>query len=237
MQIRPNLLYRAGSLAHLTAKGKVALSDLGIQSVIDLRSEDEVAKAPDKLPFAIKHVHLPIKDPSRVPRLRAAWAVLVRRNKLAEALSEGYTRVMIDANGPVLGLALRHVAESDGATVVHCTAGKDRTGLLTAIILKLLHVSDADIMSDYLVSNRFSDQIARRIAQDIQLLKRAGLSDRQIRPILQVTPKLLTDSFSHIDYHHGSLTNYLEMKCGVDAPLRHKLREKMLMPLADPSAK
>ena len=151
-------LIRSDTLCRLTPAGQAALLDYGVRTVVDLRFPEEVARDPH--PFAaqplqpppntrpVLYLHLPVnagRDPSFDAALAQAFTT-------AETLDEIY-RIELDAN--VRGLA--HIAAAvarapDGGVVVHCHAGKDRTGIVTALLLSIAGVPDEVIAEDYALS-------------------------------------------------------------------------------------
>lgn len=221
-------LYRSGTLAQLTAKGREQLTALGIKQVIDLRSVDEAKTSPSQLPNGVKTLHLPIKDPNRFPKARAFWTVLVKRERLETVLIDGYTRVMIGSNGDQIGRALKAIAAEPGATLVHCTAGKDRTGLLIAILLRMLGATDNVVLQDYLASNRCIEQIEELVAHDLSRLRRIGLTEEQIRPILATSSTTLETAFDFLANNYGTLNNYLDSQANFRHEDRTRLRTLLL---------
>jgi protein-tyrosine phosphatase len=112
---------------------------------------------------------------------------------------------------------------SDKAVIVNCTAGKDRTGLATALVLSALGVPRDTIMQDYLLSNSALDMD--------RLLADAGLNALPadaIKPLLDVEPAYLDAAFEQIDKDYGSVENYLKRELGVDRAAIQRLRQRML---------
>jgi protein tyrosine/serine phosphatase len=124
----------------------------------------------------------------------------------------------------------RTLAEADGAIVVHCAAGKDRTGLICALTHHVLGVHADDIMADYLLTNDES-RMARKMAflgpwlRDTvgQTVDEAGL-----RVAVSVSPAYLETAFAVIREAHGSLDGYLSQVLGVDEALRGRLQARLL---------
>lgn len=226
--IRPNLVYRSGTLSELTDLGVIQLAELGIHTIVDLRSIEEKDNAPDRLPSGVRYLHRPIADPSRMPRLRAVWTVFRQRNQLGQVLLDVYKRIIIDTNAHIIGELFNIIAANQGPLLIHCTAGKDRTGLSIALLLKLLTIPDSTIISDYAISNQFTDRFAQLIKRDLSMLSRVGLSDEQIRPIISADPAILTAALQHIDDQYGSLEQYLSTQTGIDTAKITHLRQILL---------
>jgi protein-tyrosine phosphatase len=130
--------FRSDALAGLTPTGKQSIGDLGIRRIVDLRSDDETIVEPTELP-GVTIVRAPIftgERPSVLPDRQITLA--------------GVYDVMVDAHGDRLAEAVRQVARAGGETVlVHCTAGKDRTGLVVALVLLALGVHRDAVVDDY----------------------------------------------------------------------------------------
>ena len=150
-------LYRADSLNHLSREDHAEIRRLGIATVIDLRSTDEVelGRFPvDELPVSFHHLPLieTVSDPeqfSMVPGL----------------LARSYID-MIDEAGPHIMSAIDVLSvEANQPAIVHCTAGKDRTGVLIALILGLLGVPDDAIIEDYAMSAVSMRKLQERLAE------------------------------------------------------------------------
>ena len=127
-------LVRSSALHELTPDGAAALRALGVVRVIDLREPGEGGAAAHDVEVAV------------LPVYRFTTGVPVDGN--LEALM---TRV-IDTRGEVLAEIVETVASTEGLVAVHCTIGKDRTGLVVALVLSAAGVPDADIVADYALS-------------------------------------------------------------------------------------
>ena len=151
--VRWNRLFRADALSALTESEWQALWDKGVRTVIDLRSGAEVRMFPDHVPQGMTFAHCPLfEDDVDMQNLDTGAAAAFRKSMV-----ESYIGVARDTPW-LLGAALHTVSEGlkNGAVIFHCTAGKDRTGILAATILYLLDAYACDIMADYEVSNTYN---------------------------------------------------------------------------------
>jgi protein-tyrosine phosphatase len=139
---------RADSVRHLTPAGWQALVDYGVRTIVDLRRHDELARdAPLELPVDV--VHVPLETAADERRVRTAW----RREGDDEAGIRAAYVLMTELLAANFARAVEAVAEApDGGVVVHCYAGKDRTGLVCAMLLRLSGVGVEDVAGDYGVS-------------------------------------------------------------------------------------
>jgi protein-tyrosine phosphatase len=143
--LRQGLAVRADDLSMITEADAVTLTERGLSSVIDLRSSGEVAltgRGPlAGLPVAYHHLPLMADIGAGMPRegLRAFTH---------EAMGRMYVR-MVEGAAPQLATALTVIALAPGATAFHCAAGRDRTGVVAALLLLALGATDDDIVEDY----------------------------------------------------------------------------------------
>lgn len=224
-------VYRSGAINHLSAEGVADLSKLGLRLVYDLRSADEQPDNPDQLPDnpRPRYIHSPLNDPSKINRVRALWALYAQRDKISDLLLDGYVRVAIDKNALVLGSILRSLADGENRPIlVHCTAGKDRTGIVIALLLSLLGVPEELIVADYALSNLWHAHFAERVNTDLAILKRLRLTAEDISPILIANPDTLKAMFAHIRQKYGSVTTYVTDFAGLDVATIERLRHDLL---------
>lgn len=147
--IRWHRLYRADALSALTPDEWETLYARGIRTVVDLRSRSETVSMPDRVPDGILWVHCPLQtEQLDLAHLDEGAAAAFRRS-----MAESYTDIL-DKTPQLLAAAVQTVADrlAEGAVLFHCTAGKDRTGVLAATLLHILGAYDADILAEYEVS-------------------------------------------------------------------------------------
>ena len=154
-RVRSGRLFRSDALQRVTPADVKRLRDaIGLQTLVDLRSSHEVAREGrgplESLPIAYHHLPFfdgPERDPGRngLPNLAAIYLAMLRfaREPIARAL---------DA-----------LAASPGAAVFHCAAGKDRTGVLSAVVLGVAGVGDDDIVEDYAYTRHALPKIVERL--------------------------------------------------------------------------
>lgn len=158
-RLRPGRVVRSDDLSALTPDATVALvRRLAPRLVVDLRTEQECLREGRGLSAEpdVRWVNLPLQPLAAVTPEQEAQG-------LATSLLEDYRR-QLQVNGAPLLAALRLLAEPDGLpAVVHCTAGKDRTGLVVALLLDLLGVEAEQIVADYVLTADNMDRVRARI--------------------------------------------------------------------------
>ncbi|KAF7289236.1 TYR-PHOSPHATASE-2 domain-containing protein [Mycena indigotica] len=148
---KPNLLYRCADPSRITPTGKIQLQALGISDVFDFRADDEIASyntpAPDVAGITFHRV--PVSEKRAFDPISLA----ARMEEFANDERGTFVRLnneILESAGPAFQTVLRHMLDNpDKPCMVHCTIGKDRTGIFTALLLMLLGVPDKDIAAEY----------------------------------------------------------------------------------------
>lgn len=232
LRVRWGLVYRTGSLAAATDADLQLLTDLNIRLVCDLRTVDEVISGPDRLPVNMAPVyrHLPVDTGAQTSRQMRA--VLLNPSNLQAVMDEAYTYHMIEQNGAVIGETLAALANPVNLPVIiHCTAGKDRTGIIIALLLALLGVPDETILADYSLSNyyfaAFRDYIASKFKQPQAFLM--GIQVDDLQPLLTANPETMRRTLVYVRENYGSVEHYLAQKADIDAATVAKIRDNLLV--------
>jgi protein-tyrosine phosphatase len=216
--VRWRKIFRSNHLGQLTAADIAVLRQLGVRSAFDFRGKDERGEALCGLEEIETH-SLPV-EPTVVAALRAIHASgrPATADDALEVMRDSY-RGYVEHNTPRFRALFMHLLEERAPLVIHCTAGKDRTGFACALILHTLGVADDVIAEDYLLTNRFYRRDPS-VSSD--------LSD-EVRQVLgTVQASFLAAAFETINAGYGSLDNYLRDGLGIGAAEREGLRERYL---------
>ena len=235
--IRHGAVYRSGELNGLTDSDREVLAALAIRSVFDLRTPAERAAAPANWngagpeTIALSPGFGPGEDPASV--IGAFFADGINAATATAAMQAVTVKIALD--GAVeIGQLLRRVGTGDTPTIIHCTAGKDRTGVVSALLLLLLGVPKEAIYLDYLRSNAaVPHQIARfRSAAKARATGLppgiAGMPPDAIRVLLGVDSRYLDAAFAAIDVQYGSFRAYVAEGLGLTSEDTRILRERLL---------
>ena len=156
--VRWRRLYRSDALQDLTeADAAVVREELNIRLVVDLRNSDEAERDGRGVLAGLdtEYRHIPLLEERGFPPFTGQDVV--------ERLSSTY-QWLVHNSGPRVARAVGAIADANGEGVVfHCSAGKDRTGLLASMILEVLGVDDETIAADYVLTNEAVEGILRRI--------------------------------------------------------------------------
>lgn len=227
-QIAWDRVYRAGSLARATESDLTWLAQRGVRWVCDLRTEEETQAEPDRLPANAQYIHHTARtvQDNRLQRLVQMW---LDPSYLERLLLDLYTTILLDENAAVFGTVFRRLALPDEFPIlIHCTAGKDRTGMTVALLLDVLDVPDEIIIADYSLSNLWFDEL-RAISQTIiQQLARFGVSEQASTPLFSAHPQTMRDALAYLRQHYGSARQYLIEQAGLDPATIDAVRENLL---------
>lgn len=180
-----NKLFRSDSLVALKEEQWEKFRELGIKTIIDLRSKSETITYPDQVPEGIEYFHCPMqKEEIDLEDVEGST-----ERAFSKSMNEGYC-LMLD-NGPhLIANAVNTVINGleKGGVLFHCTAGKDRTGTLAAILYTLLGAAREDIIADYQVSHTYNEPGLNKLVKEMgkyEEMKYAMLSEPDyIEPFL-----------------------------------------------------
>lgn len=221
---RTGAVIRSDNLGALSADGWRAFADHGVTRVVDLRWPEERAEDPPR-DADVEVVHVSVLGPS-LDGERGYLKELDARVDAVEDIADHYAWSYVDfleRNRSRFGEAFAAVADADGPVVIHCMGGKDRTGLVAAILLRLAGVSLDEIGADYGLSG---PNLA--VGLDAWLDSAPDAAERRRREKLSTTPALaMARVIEDIEDRYGSIAGYLEaagLQPGQIDRLRARLR-------------
>lgn len=227
------VLYRSAHHARATDADLRRMEALGIAVVIDLRRKSERDREPSRRParFTAQVIDNDIGDVGMAPHLTFVANNDLTPENVRAFMIEEYRRIPFEPRHLDLYRRYFHaLAQAPGPVVIHCAAGKDRTGLLAALTHHVVGVHPDDIVEDYLLTNQAA-RIEERAPQSQEMIaqttgRRPSLE--AVRAFLGVLPEYLEAAFTEIDAGHGALDAYLERALGVDADVKARLRSRLL---------
>ncbi|MET0974693.1 MAG: tyrosine-protein phosphatase [Leifsonia sp.] len=197
--VRRGVLFRSDGLSRLDDAGRDALRSLAVHTIIDLRDEYETTAMPDAVDgLGVDTVRLPVFEGSGASQGGGTISL--------EAL---YARIVTQHSGVVIE-ALRTIAgHRDGAVLVHCTAGKDRTGVIVALALLAVGVDRALVVEDYAATE--SNLAGEWLEGMIAMVGEYGVPDSpELRVLMGGSPShAIAAAIDLIERDHGSIRQYL----------------------------
>jgi len=229
-KVRRNSLFRCGTLTHLTDVGQHQFADLDIGLVCDLRRDDERAEQPTQLTrSAPEQLLLPI-DPGSAMQLREKLnndgLDVEQRRYFMTSLTGELTRDHADEYRQMFD---RLLAVDDGGFLVHCSAGKDRTGVASALLLHALGVEREVIKADYMLTNITIDYEGYVVPKMVGRYERLGAPDKEaIMALAGVHEAYLDAAYDGMHHDHEDVEAYLTSALGLSSKMREQLRERFL---------
>lgn len=216
------VVYRSNALT-LSTRDLDHLATLDITEVIDLRTPEEIAAKPDSSIPGATWVNENV-----LGSLGTSTAPSFTTPADAETMMTGaYTTMVTDpAARDALAETLTRIAQADGAVIVHCTAGKDRTGWVSALLLHIAGVDDALIDNNYLLTNQYS---RATISSTLAVIRSTNgeSAAAAYAPLLGVQRSFLDASRSAAIAEYGSIDGYLQDGLGLSRTTLDILRGKL----------
>jgi len=233
--IKKGLLYRSGGLDQSSEGDLRQLAALGIQTVVDLRMPQERSDAPDRIPvnLEVQFVQLPMKmlvTPKSGYLATLASLILgeARRTNFGRLAQQTYQEYAIRYREEISRI-LRMVADGRNLPVlIHCTAGKDRTGVVCSLIQRALGVTGDIVMQDYLLSNEWLNEYNRALLKRLRFLTLFGVPKRKFLPLLEARREYLQAVFDQIQSDYGDLEKYFREGLNFSDEELLKMKELLL---------
>lgn len=228
-RLRPGRLFRSDGLDELSHADQARLAMLGIGHVLDLRASAEIARSPSRWPEAMR----PRIWSGAESAAEADINGLMQRDGLDAgafhaAMCTVYSRFPDDLADAVCALSMAVIDEGAGATLVHCTAGKDRTGFAVAMLLHAIGIDRDDVMADYLMSNACFDRARVRFDTGGRLTALEARAPGAVTALVGVHADYLHAAERRIEADHGSIDGWLEARAGLSGQRRALLAERLL---------
>jgi protein-tyrosine phosphatase len=229
--VRWDRLYRTSDLSKLTRSDLEYLSQFDVKLVCDFRSDRERVASPDRtIDDAPKRLDLPVDqegiDPEELRRkIRTGGMVALG---VEQTMRDAYRSFVTDYSEEWAAMFQRLVREENLPTVVHCTAGKDRTGFASALVLLALGVSEETVFEDYLSTNYYQQDFFRFILRWVPLYSFFRTDPEDLLPLIEARREYLQAALDEMVARYGSIGAYLEQALGLDTEMRAKLEHHFL---------
>ncbi len=232
-RVRWGSVFRSGELSQLTDQDLVTLEGLGIRTVVDLRSPQEVsARGQSLAPAGAEVVPMPISSGDMFTRL-IPMMLQGDFSQVPSDLLEQVNRVLVrDFSAEFAGLLRKVVDPANRPLVFHCTQGKDRAGFGAATVLTALDVPWPTVVEDYLLSNHFRKADNERLLTMIRQVLPQGDGDEldlsKIEGLLYVKETSIDAAHDEIVSQHGDLEGFLTKGLGLGSQELEQLRDDLL---------
>lgn len=188
-------IVRADSLSNLPLASQRTLLDYPIHTVIDLRRSSELQASPDVFAQSphVKYVNI---------------SLLEDENKVGQVQSlEELYRLMLETSQEPIKLTIETLAQKDTfPCLLHCTIGKDRTGLIVALLLGLSDVDPTIIADDYALSEQYLDPLFQSYRARAE---QSGNNTQRLAWLVRSRHETMLATLAYLEEHYGSVRNYL----------------------------
>jgi protein-tyrosine phosphatase len=215
-------VYRADEIGKLTDADMEELKRRKIYTVIDFRSEDEAAAAPDRLLPGADYLLLPAGSGNSTDSAISAKGHVSGTDAMVAFYSD--ISAFKEKYRPFFRKLL--MLPDTSAIVFHCSAGKDHTGIAAALFLYIMDVPRETIMADYMATNIYRKVENEKMIDS--LVNEQGIDRGTATEIMEANPLYLEAVFSALKRKYGSIDSFLYKELGMDEPVKLRLREKFL---------
>ena len=202
--VKEGKIIRTDCVTNLNNEEVDKLIEMGFTTIIDLRNDNEMSEKKsvfaDHDSFDCKHIELDGKIPNSQEEVLDSYIKMLNAKEEIKEIFE----ILANANGGV---------------IYHCSAGKDRTGVVTACILKFLGVDDKDIIVDYLASGVFLRERLTMFANSVK--------DKDIFQIINPNYETMSGLLKYIDNEYGSIVDYLK-SCNISEECLDQIKSKYI---------
>ncbi|MGQ7947341.1 tyrosine-protein phosphatase [Flavobacterium sp. WC2509] len=225
-KIKDDIIFRSGNFSKLTDNDIKIFDSLNITTIVDFRNDSEIQKDPDYIPSGQKIETTRAKIGSINEKEMGNFMKIMMSPKFNENKVDS---LMVVANN---GFAesikdfkpfFDEVSKKNTVVLFHCTAGKDRTGVASSLLLHILDVSDEEIMKDYLRSN---EAISKT---DLSKYKAYGIPEERMAKLMGVKQPYLEAAWNSIIKKYGSIDKMLLAEFGIDQKVKKEIKKKYLV--------
>jgi len=230
--VRSGALYRSAHHAGVTEADLERLAAIDFGVVIDLRRPVERRRQPSRRPanFTGSVIESDLDESGEAPHITFLKTADLTPDSGRRFMTETYRQLpFAPAHLDLFARYFRALAEVDRPVLIHCAAGKDRTGMLAALTHHVLGVSDDDLMEDYLLTNTAVDLEMRApgIAQQLKALTGRTATQDAVIAFMGVEADYLHAAITAMRERYGSVDAYLDQGLGVDVALRDRIGERL----------
>ncbi|WP_245946816.1 tyrosine-protein phosphatase [Paenibacillus cellulosilyticus] len=230
--MRTGILYRSNEPHKLKLKDLNKFNGLNLKLICDLRTPNERrTRLPRFVESSTRTVNIPFyQNDEDYTRFQIFKQILstVRTIDFHQIMRDFYRKVLFDSTDQIRAV-MTLLAEQGGApTLIHCASGKDRTGMIVALLQLLAGVPRNEVMTDYMLSNPLNESETDRAIRYLRIFTCFRLSRERLLPLLEVRHEYLEEVLDELFAKYGTIESYLVQACGVDERTIEVLRESLV---------
>jgi protein-tyrosine phosphatase len=233
--IKTGLLFRSGSLANISIDDMQQLSAVGVRTICDLRSRREKRDQPDSIPdnWNGKYLHIPINggmqpESGYISQLYSLLFGEARKINFDDVAIEAYRKYARDYRAEYAEI-INLTAQSENLPIlIHCTAGKDRTGFACSLIQLLLGLPFELVMQDYLRTNNHLHGFKEGMLKKLRILSLVGVPKQKFVPLFEARSEYLMAAYQQIRHEYGTVDEYFREGLSFSDQARNRLNNLLL---------
>lgn len=225
-------LMRGGPLDHIDKKDKNNLfSKYNLKTVVDFRSAAERKSCPNKIIEGVDYFNLEVLDPkTSVHKNPMEFLQAYEDGDKLNFMEEMYSEfVLNEFSRNSYGKFLDIVSKSKGSIFFHCTAGKDRTGFASMLLLEILGATEVEIYDDYLMTNDFTDDNYKLILNKLRYVYNEGVEDNHLKGLIGVKDDYLKTSRDLIFKNYDSVIDFIKKDLNITEETLQLIRNKFIV--------
>lgn len=233
--IKKGLLFRSGSLAAISIDNMQQLSALGIRTICDLRSRREQWDQPDSIPdnWDGRYLHIPINggmqpESGHISQLYSLLFGEARKINFTDVALQAYRNYVIDFRTEYAEIINLTSTRENLPILIHCTAGKDRTGFACSLIQMLLGMPFELIIQDYLRTNDHLNEFKQEMGKKLRFLSVVGVAKQKFAPLFEARSEYLMAAYDQIILDYGTIDGYFRSGLGFSNYERQRLENSLL---------
>lgn len=224
--LKEGKFYRSAHLHKLKKKSFKTFENLGIKEIIDLRNSKEISQKPNLILQNVDYKNYSAFEDEGDQLNQAKKLVLQGKVKGSDADQRmlDFYKIYATENPGIIKKIIHEILDSENPVLYHCTAGKDRTGIITALILTILKFDRETIDNDYLLSNNYRKQLVQKrlhLANNLHFLY-PKMDLNVIEKLSWVEKDYLKAAFLEINKKYGSIDIYIHQNLGISENKRNE---------------
>ena len=232
-KLKPGILFRSDELFKLTDNDLSTIETLNLKLIIDLRTPNECKLKPDRLPLnlSLKVVNVPFFHQKRdYNQLQIMWFLITNSRKInfEKFIKDHYLNNAFERTAEIGKVITLLSDENNLPVLIHCKAGKDRTGLLSAIIQLIAGVPLNIVLEDYLATNMYMKRKMEDAEKIIRRMSFFRVSSERIKPLLEVRLDYLNSVLNEIFSRYGTIEKYLIEACNLEEYSLQNLKNNLV---------
>jgi protein-tyrosine phosphatase len=232
--LKTGVLFRSEELSRMTVRDLATLRDYNLKLICDLRSPREIREKPSPVALTetIRVVNIPILPPANQDGTRKLlFGFLFGKSggdRFRQFSRACYHSIAFEQTSPIRDVITLLSKEENLPALIHCSAGKDRTGFLAALVQLLAGVPYETVMDDYLLTNDHFHPRLEKFIKWMRIMTLCQVSQERIRLVAMAHPEFLDEVHTLIVKNYGSVETYLCDACKIEYDTLRNLKSQLL---------